>query len=238
MQSRLLILDNAIHRHLFRPAAHWRPYLREAAVDVVNVPSGQAIPELGHYTHLLLTGSETSILEPKRWFTSEAGTIREAARRGIPILGSCFGHQMLVYALSGPEHLIRSVPPEIGWASLKILERDELLFDAPDPWHTFVYHFDEVSFPLPEPWRVLARSAQCPAHVIRYGDRPIWGIQAHPELPLAKARLFLVLYLLLARRDRRRLVTAMRRPSREDRIADRLVDRFLTSKARSYRSRG
>jgi GMP synthase-like glutamine amidotransferase len=230
MRTRLLILDNAVHRFLFRPHGHWSPYLRAADADVVNVPSGRPVPPLDGYTHLLLTGSEASIVDPKPWFEREADVVREARDRRLPTLGSCFGHQMLVLALSGPLHLIRSSTPEIGWIALEKLDDDDLIADAPDPWITFSYHFDEVVDP-PPPWRVLARSRDCPTHVIRYGDLPIWGIQAHPELSLAKARLFLGLYLLFAERDRRRLISAMRRPSREDRIADRIAERFLASRS-------
>lgn len=222
------MLDNAVHRFVFRPPWHWKPYLRAASVDVVNVPDGQPIPPLDGYTHVLLTGSEASILRPKPWFTREASAIREATDRGLPILGSCFGHQMLIYALSGPEHLTQSPKPEIGWIALERLESDDLFQDTPDPWHVFSYHFDEVSGP-PAPWRVLARSSNCPTHVLRYGDRPIWGIQAHPELPLAKVRVFLTLYLLLSGRDRRKAILAMRRPSREDRIMGEVVSRFLAT---------
>ena len=228
MPKHVLILDNAIHWFLFRPPWHWKPYLRDVDVDVVNVPSGRPIPPLDSYTHVLLTGSEASILQPKPWFEREEAAIREAVDLGIPILGSCFGHQMLVRALSGPEHLTRSPVPEIGWISLDRLQEDELFVDAPDPWHTFSYHLDEVVGP-PEPWRVLARSAISPVHVIRYGDRPIWGIQAHPELPLWKARLFLAIYLSFAKRERRRLVSAMRKPSQEDRVTDTVVARFLAT---------
>jgi len=228
MRTRLLLLDNAVHRLVFRPPWHWRPYLRSASVDVVNVPSGRPIPPLDGHTHLLLTGSEASILRPEPWFAREASTIREAADRGLPILGSCFGHQILVYALSGPEHLTRSPKPEIGWIALERRESDDLLLDAPDPWHVFSYHFDEVAGP-PPPWRVLAHSCDCPTHVIRYGDRPIWGIQAHPELPLAKVRIFLAFYLLLSGRDRRRALLAMRRPTQQDRVMGEIAARFLAA---------
>jgi len=228
MRPRVLILDNAVHRLLFRPPWHWRTYLRDADVDVVNVPSGRSIPSLDAYSHIVVTGSEASIIEPAAWFEREAEIIRDAVDRGLAVLGSCFGHQMLVYALSGPEHVRRSSTPEIGWIALEKRDDDELLADAPDPWHTFSYHFDEVVDP-PPPWRVLARSAGCPVQVIRYGDRPIWGIQPHPELPLAKARLFLGVYLLLARRERRRLVSAMRKPSHEDRVAGAIATRFLAA---------
>jgi len=228
MPARLLILDNTVRRFLLRLPRHWTPYLEGVDVEVVNVPSGRPIPPPGDYTHLLLTGSETSILEPRPWFDREADAVREAAERDLSILGSCFGHQMLVYALSGPAHLARSPVPEVGWIGIERLADDELLADAPSPWHTFSSHFDEVVDP-PSPWRVLARSKDCAVQAIRYGERPIWGLQPHPELPLAKARLFLSLYLLLSKRERRRLILAMRKPSHEDRIADRIVSRFLAS---------
>lgn len=226
MSVRLLLLDNAVHRVLLRPPWHWNTHLRGVARTVINVPSGRRIPPVAEHTHLLVTGSEASILDPKPWFEREAAAIREAAACGLPILGSCFGHQMLVYALSGSQHLRRCVKPEIGWVALQFLHRDDLFVSTPNPWHTFTVHFDEVADP-PPPWRVLARSADCATHILRYGDRPIWGIQAHPELSLAKARLFLGAYLLVSGRDRRRTLLAMRAPSREDRITGDLVRRFL-----------
>jgi GMP synthase-like glutamine amidotransferase len=228
MSRRLLVLDNALHRILFRPARHWLRYLRGIDVDVVNVPSGRPIPPLDGYSHMLLTGSEASILQATPWFEREAAAVLDAAERGVSILGSCFGHQMLAYALTGPESVARSPKPEVGWIELEILDDDELLTDVPNPWHMFCYHFDEVVGPTP-PWRALARSRDCPTHILRFGELPIWGIQAHPELPLSKARLFLAFYPLLAGRERRRLMPAMRKPSREDRIADRVVARFLAT---------
>jgi len=224
-----LLLDNAIHRRLLRPYRHWAQHLRAIPFDLVNVPSGSAIPSIDNYTHLLVAGSETSILEPKSWFEPEAEMIRAAVRRRLPTLGSCFGHQMLVYALSGPLHLARAARPEIGWIALHILQDDDLLAGLPDPWHAFSYHFDEVIDP-PNPWRVLARSQDCETQVLRYGDLPVWGIQAHPEMPVLKARLFLGLDRLLAP-WRRHIVLQQGRPTREDRATDRIVARFLAAGA-------
>jgi GMP synthase-like glutamine amidotransferase len=226
MSARLLILDNAVHSLLLRPPWHWKAHLRGVDHTVVNVPSGEPIPPLDDFTHLLLAGSEASIMTPKPWFEREARLVRAAADAGLPMLGSCFGHQMLVYALSGPQHLRRSPTPEIGWVSLEILTADDLLAGVPNPWHAFAYHLDEVADP-PFPWRVLARSADCPTQILRFGERPIWGIQAHPEMPLAKARVFLGFCLLLSGRERRRALSAMRKPSAEDRVMSDVVARFL-----------
>ena len=226
MPSRVLIVDNAVHRFLFRPAWHWKAHLKRVDSVTVNLPSGAAIPSLDRFSHVILTGSETSILAPKPWFEKEAKLIRDAVDRGIPILGSCFGHEMLVHALSGPEYLRRADPPEVGWAEVEIVASDPLLDGLPNPWSTFVFHFGEVIDP-PAPWRVLGRSRHCKTHVLRYGDRPVWGIQAHPEISSRKARLFLRFTLLLGLRPARQILRALRNaPPRND-VADTVLRRFL-----------
>ncbi len=226
MSKRVLILDNALHRRIFRPPRHWRVFLEEVPVDVVNVPSGQPIPDLRGYSHLILTGSETSITRPKAWFGAEVKAILGARDLGIPMLGSCFGHQMLVYALSGPQYLRTSPTPEIGWTVLEQITPDPLFAETPTPWYVFSFHFDEV-FEPPPPWRVLARSALCPVHVLRYGGEPIWGIQAHPEISPRKAKLFLRLFLLVRRHAKKRILAVWSRSPDDDRAISSIVSKFL-----------
>lgn len=228
MRRRVLILNNAIHRFLFKPHRHWQAFLRGVESDVVNIPSGQPMPPLNGCSHLILTGSEASIMEPKPWYEVEANVVREAVDRGLAILGSCFGHQLLVHTLSGPEYLRKARVPEIGWTLLEIVENDRLLTEVPSPWSVFSFHFDEVASP-PAPWKVLARSAGCPVHVARYGDLPIWGMQAHPEIAHWKAEFLIRLYLLLRRRAPARILDAYRRPPRNDRAIRSIVLRFLES---------
>jgi len=228
MPKRVLIVDNAVHRFPFKPCWHWKAHLQGVDTRIVNVPSGAAVPPLDGFTHVILTGSEASILEPKPWFEVEAKLIRDAVDRGGPILGSCFGHQMLVYALSGPEHLERSDPPEVGWAEIEMTQSDPLFEGLPNPWSTFVYHFDEVVDP-PNPWRKLGRTEHCDTHVLRYGDRPVWGVQPHPEISPRKSRFFLCVTLLFGGRSTRHILQALRNsPPRND-VADTVLRRFLAT---------
>ena len=192
----------------------------------VNLPSGAPVPPLDRFSHVILTGSEASILQPKPWFDTESKLIRDAVDRGIPILGSCFGHEMLVYALSGPEYLRRADTPEVGWAEIEMLGSDPLFEGLPNPWSTFVFHFGEAIDP-PAPWRVLGRTRLCEAHVLRYGDRPIWGIQAHPEISSRKARIFLRFTLLLGLRPARQILRALWNVPPRNNVADTIVRRFL-----------
>lgn len=202
------------------------PHLKDVESVIVNLPSAQDPPDLDAFTHVILTGSESSILRPEPWFRTEVELVREAAARGIPILGSCFGHQMLVYALSGPGFVQACRTPEIGWADVEMTRSDPLFDSLPNPWRTFVYHFDEV-VAAPAPWVCLGRTPQCDVHLLRYGERTVWGIQAHPEISSRKAKFFMRATLLTSRRPTKHIVHALRHvPERND-VADRIVRNFL-----------
>jgi len=227
MPPRVLIINNAVHRHLFKPAWHWRTHLKDIDTQVVNISSGQPLPDLAGISHLLLTGSEASIREPKPWYEVESQLIREAVNRRIRILGSCFGHQMLVYALSGSEFLVQSNPPEVGWADVEMTGSDPLFDGLPNPWRTFIYHFDEVHNP-PAPWIKLGRTKHCDTHVLRYGEHPVWGIQAHPEISSRKAKFFIRATLLMGRKSRGHIFKALRNVPPPNDVAIRILEKFLS----------
>jgi GMP synthase-like glutamine amidotransferase len=228
MNKRVLIVDCCIYPDIYRPVDHWRALLGGAPSDAVHLPSGRAVPELAPYTHVVLAGSEASIVRPEPWYEAEAVLVRRAASLGLAVLGSCFGHQMLALALSGERCVRASATPELGWAPVRAVAADPLLVGLPDPFHAFVAHFDEVVDP-PPPWRVLAASAGCGVHVMRYGDRPIWGVQAHPEIDPETGRALLE-GLAAKAPDRAELVRrALSQEPRDDRVAAEIVRRFLAS---------
>jgi GMP synthase-like glutamine amidotransferase len=227
MEKRVLIVDCCIFPDIYRPAEHWRPLLGGVPADAVHLPSGEKAPDPEAYSHIVLTGSEASIVAPAAWYEVEAGLVRRAAALGKAILGSCFGHQMLALALSGPRHVRASATPELGWAAVDVVAGDALLDRMPNPFHAFVAHFDEVTEP-PRPWRVLARSAGCAVQVMRYGDAPIWGVQAHPEIDPETGRALLV-GLAAKSPERAALVDrALAQEPRDDRVVAEMVRRFLT----------
>jgi GMP synthase-like glutamine amidotransferase len=228
MDRRALIIDGSIYPDIYRPDEHWRSLLGDVPADAVHLPSGGAAPDLAAYTHVVLTGSEASIVRPEPWYEVEADLVRRAAKRGLAVLGSCFGHQMLALALSGPRHVRASGSPELGWAAIGIIGDDPLLAGLPDPFHAFVAHFDEVCDP-PPPWRVLARSAGCAVQVMRWGDAPVWGVQAHPEIDPETGRALLE-GLAVKAPDRAGLVgRALGQAPRDDRVVGEMVRRFLAS---------
>ena len=229
--KRVLILDGSIYRDIYRPAEHWSPLCGGVPAESVHLPSGEAVPRLDRFTHVIVSGSESSIVRPEPWYEVEADIVREAAERGLPLLGSCFGHQMLARALSGARYVTASATPEVGWVPVEVLAEDELFADVARTFWVFVSHFDEVRDP-PAPWRVLARSAGCAVQAMRLGDRPIWGVQAHPEITPTDARILIEGFLRYAPHLAPQMRPALTAEPHDDGSAGPLVRRFLAAEPR------
>ncbi len=108
---RLAIIDNAMDHSVYTPVEHWRKHLPMEG-ETFRAPAGE-FPDLQDgYTHLILTGSEASIVEREAWVNIEVDLVQRAASGGLAVLGSCWGHQLLALALSGPENVRRCSEPE------------------------------------------------------------------------------------------------------------------------------
>ena len=225
---RVLILDNSLNRPIYQPGRQWKSLLKGLPVDAVHMPSEGPVPSLDDYTHLIISGSTASLVDPPAWAEAEAVLVREAADRGLAILGSCFGHQMLVFALSGPEHVARAASSEVGWVAVEMSEEDSLFAGLPSPWHAFAWHYDEVVDP-PWPWRVLGSSTTCGVHVIRHGDDPIWGLQSHPETTPCEAKSLLLLQKLFRDWDSKEVSAALCQKPQDDKIIGVVMERFLAA---------
>lgn len=223
-EIRLAIIDNSIHPEIYKPVEHWRSHLA-VPFEAFTAREGRW-PDLGRFTHLLVTGSEASILEPDAWVEEEAGLVRQAVDRGLAVLGSCWGHQLLALALAGPGHVARCARPEIGWVPIRLLGPSDLLGPGGEEPYTFSVHFDEVR-DLPETFEVLAGSSLCPVQAMRLRGRPVWGLQCHPEVDIATGRAFLRDLLGSGFKGQAALAAALASEPRDSGLIRRIVPAFL-----------
>jgi GMP synthase-like glutamine amidotransferase len=143
---------------------------RAIDADVVLVPERDALPDLASYTLVVSLGSEHSAAEDLGWLLAEASLLREAHEAGIPLLGVCFGAQLLARALGG--RVNREAVCEVGWRTVRT--RVPALVEE-GPW--LQWHFDTLEPPAQA--EVLADSD---AGVEAFAWERSLGVQFHPEV--------------------------------------------------------
>src|SRR5690242_14472060 len=70
-------------------------------LEVVKVVDGEPLPRGHGYDGVVITGSWAMVTEREPWSVATAAYLLELIAREVPILGVCYGHQLLVDALGG-----------------------------------------------------------------------------------------------------------------------------------------
>jgi len=97
----------------------------------------------------------------------------------IPILGLCYGHQLIAYLYGGKVE--KGVRREYGSAYVTIDSPIDILEDLNREEKVWMSHYDTV-FSLPCNFEVLAHTGNCPIAAFRHRKKPTYGLQWHPEV--------------------------------------------------------
>ena len=198
------------------PAFGTRPWL---GLDVRQL---DVLPELSGALAVIITGSALSVTELLPWKDRVSASLRQLVGDGVPVLGICFGHQLLGHALGGR---VSANPNgrEMGTVPLSVIEDDEVLGERAS-FLANSTHLDSV-VELPPGTRVLAHTPREPYAALRFGPRA-WGVQFHPEMDAQVMR-----YYFEARRTTLLAegfdVGAAEGAVRDAPAAARVIDRFL-----------
>ena len=180
---RLLYLQNS---PTSESAAGVAERLRSMEIDVTVARAylGDLPSDSSRYDAVYVSGSPHGAYDDVSWIHREHERIRSFARSDIPMLGVCFGSQILASALCGRDQVFRRETCEVGYVSLTLTSaatEDALMRGILGAVRMFVWHNDEVRAGHAD-MRILASSDECPNHIWRFRDMPIWGIQGHPEV--------------------------------------------------------
>lgn len=168
-----------------------RNFHRELDADVytykvsesVDPPQPTVLAET--FDAVVVSGSQTAVYDDEAWISETEAWVREVVERGVPLLGVCWGHQLLARAVGGEVHPMGGF--ELGYVDVDLLDDadEDPLFDGVDsPLVAFETHSDEVTA-LPAEATILAETDRA-LQAFRVGNA--WGVQFHPEYDVETAR--------------------------------------------------
>jgi GMP synthase (glutamine-hydrolysing) len=133
------------------------------------------------YDAVIVSGSQSSVYHDEPWIAELATWVRGAIAADLPILGVCWGHQLLAQILGGTvEH---RGAYELGYVEVEQVGSDPLFDGVPDPFTVFATHADEV-MDVPDDVTVIARND---AGIQAFRKERIYGVQFHPEYDMRTA---------------------------------------------------
>ncbi len=167
--------------------------LDECELEVARVVDGADVPRTYDYDGVVVTGSAAMVTDREPWSEASAAFLAGAVDAGVPVLGVCYGHQLLAHALGG---LVGYNPAgrNVGSTELELTSHaadDSLFGGARAPVFVHVSHSQSV-LQLPAEAVLLARCERDPHSAFRVGER-VWGVQFHPEFDAEIARAYIEL---------------------------------------------
>ncbi|MFT5658072.1 MAG: GMP synthase-like glutamine amidotransferase [Gammaproteobacteria bacterium] len=126
----------------------------------------------------LITGSRHGAYEKLDWMLRLESFIRELHKASKPLVGVCFGHQIIAQALGG-----KVSKSDKGWGiglhSYQVDKPQKWMSTSAEAVRIYAFHQDQVA-ELPADAEVFCQSDFCPYAGLTYGDSII-SVQAHPE---------------------------------------------------------
>lgn len=160
---------------------------RSYPYQLICLDEGIAVPrDLDAVAGLVFMGGPGNVNEPTGWMQQEMELIRDAADKGVPVLGICLGAQLISKALGG--EVMPAETLEIGWHAVEWFE-DSLpaqrwFADLPPRFEVFQWHAHTYS--LPPGAVALARSACAEQQAFAISN--ILALQFHLEITAESIR--------------------------------------------------
>jgi GMP synthase (glutamine-hydrolysing) len=150
-------------------------------IRVVRAAENEPLPDPARCRGAVITGSHAMVTDRLSWSEAIAAWIPAMVAGGVPLLGICYGHQLLAAATGGRVGY-HPGGREVGTVMVELLpagNRDPLFSALPPLFPAHAMHAQTV-LSLPPGAILLAGNSFEPHHAFRLG-RSAWGVQFHPE---------------------------------------------------------
>ncbi|MDR5899102.1 glutamine amidotransferase [Halomonas vilamensis] len=176
----------ALFAQQIRPALSANMTLR-----VVDAPRDQTLPELSTLAGIVITGSHSMVSDAEPWSENLKPWLREALSANVPMLGVCYGHQLMAAAFGGVSDY-HPAGRESGTYHVYLTPagtEDALFRQLTSAFPAHLTHAQSVITPPPGA-TVLANNTHDAYQALRYGPRQ-WSVQFHPEFTPPVMRAYL-----------------------------------------------
>ena len=187
MKPLLIVKVGSTHPHIAEALGDFEHWIIEGLGDaappaqVVDPRQGMALPVSTEVAGAIVTGSHSMVTDREPWSEQTAQWLRAAVAAELPVLGICYGHQLLAHTLGG-EVDYHPGGIELGTVEIRLTpaaQDDRLFGGLPMRFGGQAAHRQSVRR-LPEGAVHLANNGFEPHHAFRFG-RNAWGVQFHPE---------------------------------------------------------
>jgi len=153
----------------------------EVPVMTADVQRGDQLPHADLLSGAIITGSHAMVTDREPWSEKTALWLADASHQGLPLLGICYGHQLLAHALGGS---VGYNPEGSEFGSVTVTlnrdaEKDALFKGFPHKIRVQACHKQSV-LSLPKGAQLLASNSHDPHQAVAINDHA-WGVQFHPE---------------------------------------------------------
>ena len=183
MKKTLLFLNNTTNPVAVPPVLE-QLLDAELGIDSRWAAQSEFPGDLDCYAGAFVSGSPSSSYDREPWIEREHEVIAELVRLGTPVMGICFGSQILASSLFGRDQVFRRASCEVGYTWLDMAPGtacDPLCRDTGSRMRMFVWHNDDVRSDHDD-MVVMATSEDCANHIWRHRTSPVWGVQGHLEI--------------------------------------------------------
>ncbi|WP_421716415.1 glutamine amidotransferase [Arcobacter arenosus] len=161
-------------------------------IKTIDVKNNQTLPKLVSAKGFIITGSHSMVSEELNWSLKLEEYIRKIKQANIPLLGICYGHQLIAKALGGCSNYNKN-GKEIGSVKIRQLstaKKDLLFKDLPLKFYAHETHY-QSAIKLPKGSIVLAKNSHEKHQAVRFSNC-IWGVQFHPEFNITVMKEYIV----------------------------------------------
>ena len=170
MQPKILVIDCGSNK---------TPYISQIVDDYMDVTTCKLLDftneDLNGITGVIISGAPILITEvdPTRYL-EKVECIKDTK---IPVLGICFGHQIIGLLFGASSSRMRE---DRDWQTVEAYEECILFNRLPDEIEMMEDHCETIS--IPPNFQLIASSDACINEVMQHIDRKIYGVQFHPEV--------------------------------------------------------